>query len=222
MLEVESKYIAFFDLDGTIVNANSGELLARLGYNYGLMNRIELLNGIYLSILYKYNLRDTLKIIDKMVKWFAGVSEKTIVELSEEILNKYLLESIRWEIWSELKLHKERNAETVILSSSIFPICRAIANHLEMDNVICSNLEVVDGFYTGIPEGHICFGDEKLNRLKEYCKIKNSSPEDAWYYADSISDLSALNGVGHPVCINPDKKLEKIAIKKGWVISIWH
>jgi HAD superfamily hydrolase (TIGR01490 family) len=221
-LERNKKYIAFFDLDGTIISANSGELLARLGYNYGFISRMDLIKGTYLSVLYKYNLMDTLKIIDKMVKWFAGVSEKTIMELSEEIVKNYLLESIRWEIWPELKLHKERNAEVVILSSSISPVCRLVANHLDMDSIICSNLQIVNGLYTGFPVGHLCFGEEKLARLKEYCEKKNSSPEDAWYYADSISDFPALNGVGHPVCINPDRKLAKVAKNKSWEIQSWH
>jgi phosphoserine phosphatase len=67
----------------------------------------------------------------------------------------------------------------------------------------------------------LCFGPEKAVRLKEYCKINNSSPSDAWYYGDSISDLPALLSVGHPVCVNPDYKLKKSAIKRDWKIVNW-
>ncbi len=172
-MEPEKKYIVFVDLDGTIINANSSELLARLGYRYGLIRKRDYFRGIYFSLLYRYNLIDPLKLMEKPVRWFAGVSEKTIMELSEVLLYEYLLDSIRWEIWSELKVHKENHAETVILSSAIAPVCRVVANHLEMNDVVCTNLEVVDGLYTGFPEGRFCFGDEKLIRITDYCKMKN-------------------------------------------------
>jgi len=31
-----------------------------------------------------------------------------------------------------------------------------------------------------------------------------------------------LSIVGHPVCINPERKLEKIAMKHGWKINYWN
>jgi phosphoserine phosphatase len=74
---------------------------------------------------------------------------------------------------------------------------------------------------TGLPVGHLCFGEEKAVRLQEYCARKNSLQSDAWYYGDSISDLAALNIVGNPVCVNPDKKLKKTAIERNWKILNW-
>jgi phosphoserine phosphatase len=43
--------------------------------------------------------------------------------------------------------------------------------------------------------------------------------KDSYYHADSINDLPLLEEVGIPVCITPDKKLERIAMKRGWRIS---
>jgi phosphoserine phosphatase len=54
-----------------------------------------------------------------------------------------------------------------------------------------------------------------------YCKKNNCSPLNSWYYCDSISDLPALEIVGNPVCVNPDRKLKKTAIKRGWKILSW-
>jgi phosphoserine phosphatase len=90
-----------------------------------------------------------------------------------------------------------------------------------MDGVICTELEVRKGLLTGKPVGKYCFRDEKLLRLKEYCEERNYPLGNVAYYADSIDDLPALEVVGHPVCIAPDKKLTKIAQQRGWQIHDW-
>ena len=54
-----------------------------------------------------------------------------------------------------------------------------------------------------------------------YCDKNIYSASDAWYYGDSISDLTALKAVGNPVCVNPDKKLKKEALKRVWKILTW-
>jgi putative phosphoserine phosphatase/1-acylglycerol-3-phosphate O-acyltransferase len=215
-------YIAFFDLDRTIIHANSGKLLIQQGYKHGLMTRMDIIKGIYLSLLYRLDLKDTAKIIDTMVNWVKGVSESAVNELSAEIFKNYILISIHHEVQSEISFHKREGARVVILSSSILPVCQYVADYLGMDDVICSNLEVVNEVFTGHPSGSLCFGEEKVARLIEYCKKNSVSPTHSWYYGDSISDLPVLCSVGNPVCINPDKKLKKEAYKRGWKILQWH
>jgi putative phosphoserine phosphatase/1-acylglycerol-3-phosphate O-acyltransferase len=214
-------YIAFFDLDQTITKSISGKALARGAYRKGLMTRYDLAKAIFLSLVFRLKLKDPLKIIDDMVSWVEGISEKTMVDLCSEVFRKFLLPSVYDEARSEIEFHKGKNAKVVILSSAITPVCQDMAKNLGFDDIICSDLEVKNGYLTGRPRGHICFGEEKAIRLKEYCEKNNSSPSDAWYYGDSISDLPALNSVGNPICVNPDHKLKKTAIKRGWKTFNW-
>jgi HAD superfamily hydrolase (TIGR01490 family) len=216
------KYIAFFDLDRTIISSNSGKTLIQYSFKNGLMTTIALLKGIYLSMVYRFKLRDTAKIITSMVKWMKGLSEARVAQLSLEIFDGHILKSIRREVKSEISFHKSRGALVVILSSAILPICRNVAGYLEMDDVICSKLEIINGVYTGRADGPLCFGEEKVSRLIDYCKTNGMNSSDSWYYGDSISDLAVLSFVGNPVCINPDKKLKKEAHKRGWKTLTWH
>jgi len=215
------KYIAFFDLDHTIINTNSGKAFIQYAYNKGLMTRIDLIKGIYLSFLYKLNLKDTLEIIGTMVSWVKGASEDAINELSSELFKNHLVKSIHREVQTEITFHKEQGARVVILSSAILPVCNEVAAYLTMDDVICSNLESINGVYTGRPVEKFCFGEEKVTRLMEYCNKNKVNPADSWYYGDSIADLPALSSVGNPVCINPDKKLKRAARKRGWPVFLW-
>lgn len=112
---------------------------------------------------------------------------------------------------SEIKWHKEKNAKIVLLFSALTPVCREMVKNLKMDDIVCSDLEVINGNLTGRPVGKLCFGKEKAVRLLSYCEKYNSNASDAWYYGDSISDLAVLGSVGSPVCINPDRMLKKEA-----------
>jgi putative phosphoserine phosphatase/1-acylglycerol-3-phosphate O-acyltransferase len=215
-------YIAFFDLDRTITKAISGNALARYAFRKGLMKHSDLAYAIYLSMLYKLGLKDPLKIMDEMVTWVEGIPEKTMIDLCSEVFCEVLLPSVNMEARSEIRIHKEKNAKVVILSSSLTPVCQEVARNLEMDDIICSDLEVKNGYLTGHPSGRLCFGEEKAVRLIEYCEKNNINPRYSWYYGDSISDLPALSSVGNPVCINPDKKLEKEAHKRGWKTLNWN
>lgn len=217
-----TSYIAFFDLDGTIIGANSGKALVRQAYNTGMMSFCDLVKAVYLSIVYRTHLKGTRKVINDMIYLVAGLPEKSILKLSSDVAANVLIPSIRSEVIAELIYHREQNTKVVILSSALKPVCLKIGNHLAIDDIICSELEVSNGHYTGRPLGRLCFDEEKAERLKEYCEINNTDLGNAWYYADSIDDKPALSIVGHPVCINPDKKLKKIALEKKWKIYQWH
>jgi putative phosphoserine phosphatase/1-acylglycerol-3-phosphate O-acyltransferase len=209
-------YPAFFDLDHTILSLNSGSQLVRNAYKKGIMSTGNLLNAIIQAYLYKYSLRDTNLIISKMGSWVKGVDPEVIKELSGEVVENHLIKNIRPEVIKEIDFHKRKNAATVILSSSVSTICEPIAGYLGFDDVICSTLEISNGFLTGAPVGKFCFEDEKRLRMLSYCENNHFDPAEAWYYADSIADIPVFEVVGHPVCVSPDNKLAKIALKKGW------
>ncbi len=214
-------YIAFFDLDGTLLKVNSGKVLIRRALQNRLMTSRNIIHAIYLSFLHKFELKETVQIVDQMTKWLTGISEQEFSDFSKNIFYNELVDLIRPEMYDEIKKHKENNARLVILSASLPYICNPLARHLQFDDIICSNLEVVDGLFTGNPQGRFCLSDEKPIQLRNYCNSYNCSEKNVFYYGDSIEDLPALDVVGHPICINPDKKLAKIAIQKGWTIHNW-
>ncbi len=153
----DTKYIAFFDLDRTIINTNSSKLIVMHAYKKGFIGKMDIIKGIYLSLMYRFDLMDTQKIIDNMVKWLTGISEVTMNDLFNGIFIDNLLQSIRQEVNSELIFHKKRNAKTVILSSALLPGCKAVADYLKIDDIICSDLEIINGIYTGRPRGKLCY-----------------------------------------------------------------
>jgi len=215
------RYVAFFDLDNTILKINSGESFLRRAYKNGFLSNRKLIHAYCLGLLYKFKVIDPLAIIEKLNGWLAKAPVNDIENLCHEIVEKDLIPAIHPEMIPEIKRHKEKGAVVVILSSVIAPVCLRLSEYLGMDSVLCSEMEVINQRYTGRPIGRFCFRDEKLNRMNQYLHIHNYAHEESYYYADSIDDLPVLQSVGHPVCVNPDKNLEKIAREQDWVIHIW-
>lgn len=214
-------YLVFFDLDRTITKAISGRVLARRAFKKGLMKPDDLAAAIYHGLSYRLGFADAVRIMEKMTGWVKGLPEEVLKNLCSEVVYKDLLPSIHPDVFKEIRMHRSNNGRMIILSTTLEPICRMIAEHLELDEVICSKLEVRNGFLTGRPDGNLCYGDEKRLRIKEYCERNHISPHESWYYADAIVDFPALSFVGFPVCVNPDRKLKKKAIERGWKIYQW-
>jgi HAD superfamily hydrolase (TIGR01490 family) len=156
-----------------------------------------------------------------MGNWLGGMKLDTLSSIGEEAVERFLLNSIYPEAYDAIESHKSNGAEIAILSSALSEICHPVASHLGIGNVICTEMESGNGLLTGSPSGSYCYGPEKRRRIEEFCNLNGFDRSTAWYYADSISDLPALETVGNPVCVNPERALRKIAREKNWQIKSW-
>ena len=214
-------YTVFIDLDHTMIRKISGKTLALAAVRKGHVKPGVLIKISLQYLLFKLRLRDPGKTAEGMIKWTHGLHETTITELCDETADKELFPSVYSEAVAEIEFHKNNHARIVILSASIIQICRKIAAPFGIDEIICTSLEVKNGYLTGHTNGRLCFGDEKITRLREYCSGNGINISESWYYGDSLSDLPVFHAVGSPVCINPGSKLRKTAMEKGWKILGW-
>ncbi|MGZ4702953.1 MAG: HAD family hydrolase, partial [Ilumatobacteraceae bacterium] len=81
--------------------------------------------------------------------------------------------------------------------------------------------DIVDGIYTGDLAGPFCYGPGKVDAITELAKWENYDLGQCYAYSDSASDLPMLEAVGHPVAVNPDAKLERVAHQNGWPIVVF-
>jgi HAD superfamily hydrolase (TIGR01490 family) len=221
MTATQDKYAAFFDLDRTLIAEISGRAIVRTAWRKDLINWRDLSRALYLYALFLLRLKDPMHIVDNMVSWTGGKPESEIKEICDAALIELLLPAIHGEAREEIKRHREKGAKVFILSSALNYVCETMVASLDMDGHFSSALQVRNGYFTGLPEGRICFGNEKLNRMTGYCTSGNIDLADVWFYSDSISDLPVLSAVGHPVCVNPDRKLRSVAGRKSWKILLW-
>ncbi|MFB6342963.1 HAD family hydrolase [Saccharicrinis sp. FJH62] len=213
---MHKNYIAFFDLDETILAVNSGRILVKECYRNGVMSRSDLLKAYWLSILHKLKLKSSRRSSLSMMKWLKGTEAKFMQEFTDKVVEEKLVSFIRPEIKKEIHTHRENGSRIVMLSAALTFIVKPIAEYLKFDDYICSDPEVENGYYTGNPNGPVCIDDEKEKQIREYCQQNKVVLSDVWFYGDSWSDRFALNIVGHPVCVQPDSRLLKRSKEKNW------
>ena len=76
----------------------------------------------------------------------------------------------------------------------------------------------VDGDYTGRPGGPFTYREGKAEAIRELAEREGIDLAASWAYSDSESDLPMLRAVGHPVAVNPDAALARVAREEGWEI----
>jgi HAD superfamily hydrolase (TIGR01490 family) len=221
VMKSNKAYIAFFDLDRTVIRLNSGSSLVRTARDKGMMTSHDLIKAILQVVRYRLRVSRPKRIISDIGKWLEGKSVEALKKLAEDTVTRYLIPSVYTEAYREIEMHKSQNAEMAILSSAIRQVCNPMAMHLGFDIAVCTEMESNNGILTGLPEGAFCYGEEKRNRIISFCYASGYDPLKAYYYGDSISDLPALEYVGNPVCVNPDNALRRIAKQRGWRICDW-
>ena len=177
-------------------------------------------HAVYLSIIYKLNIGNPTKMINRMLSWLKGLQEESITKLCREVFHNSLIGIIRTEILASLEEHRTQNGAVVLLSSATTPICEPVSEHLELDDVICTHLASESGILTGKTSGKLVYGMEKKHRLIAYCQEHGYDPNEVYYYGDSFTDRYVMEAVGKPVAVSPDKRLLKIAIAKNWPILV--
>ena len=213
-------YTAFYDLDHTILDGNSATHLVLEARNRGVMTEWQYRHAVWLSILYKLNIGEPIKMINRMLSWLTGLQEASIMKLSQEIFDHIIKETIRPEILETIREHRAKKAAVILLSSATTPICLPVTRFMELDDVICTQLESENGILTGHTRGKLVYGPEKKVRMLAYCREKEYDPREAWYYGDSHTDKYVMQAVGFPVAVSPDKKLLKIAKRNNWPILL--
>ena len=77
--------------------------------------------------------------------------------------------------------------------------------------------EIESGIYTG-RSLRPCYGSLKADAVREIAAREGIDLAQSTAYSDSHTDVAFLEAVGHPTAVNPDRKLKKIAVERGWPI----
>jgi HAD superfamily hydrolase (TIGR01490 family) len=96
-----------------------------------------------------------------------------------------------------------------------------IAAALGVEHLIATEPQIVDNRFTGEVAGAPCMREGKIEHLEHWLAGHGRALGDfseSWFYSDSINDLPLLERVTHPVAVDPDARLDKIARERGWKI----
>ena len=114
--------------------------------------------------------------------------------------------------------HRGAGDELVIVTATSDFITRPIADLLGVDHLIATQVEVVDGEYTGKPYGTPSFREGKVTRVNQWLSEQQQTYSKTYFYSDSINDLPLLEQVDVPIAVTPDEPLRMHAQRLHWKI----
>jgi len=210
---------AFFDLDKTIVSRSSSLALSRPLYRAGMVSRSQLLRGAYAQMVYLLVGADEHKMerlkqgmLQLTKGWDRAQIERLVEEVILDVIDPYVYE----EALDLIALHRTQGRRIYIVSSSPEEVVRPLARHFGVSGVIATRAEVgEDNRYTGMLEFY-AYGAQKAQAIADLAARVGLDLSRSFAYTDSITDLPMLEAVGHPVAVNPDKDLRRVAIERDW------
>lgn len=209
---------AFFDLDGTIIATHSVTDLFMERLMSGKVRKEEVFDIANLAVRYMLKTSDFVDGIKSSVRNMAGMDEDELIELASKVKTERLAPQVFPEIRAIIRAHRKKGHTLAVVTSASRYQVAPLAADLGIDNIICTELEVVDGKFTGELSGPACYGPAKLTAAKAFAKKHRIGLKKSYFYSNGSEDIPLLEAVGHPVAIAPDDKLKRVALRRGWLV----
>lgn len=213
--------VALFDMDNTLIRINSARLFTRYRRERGEIGVNDALRVSWWLLRYWLGNLDATVVAKKALGDYRGTKESDMIAMCEEWFGACVKPFITSAARRAVDEHRTRGDLLVIASSATPYITRPLLRELEMDDIVCSDLEVRDGALTGDVLDPICYGAGKLEKVATFLRDRNLSLDGATFYSDSITDLPLLEAVGTAVVVNPDVRLWLKARDRGWRVEEW-
>jgi fatty acyl-CoA reductase len=220
--EKPGEVAAIFDVDGTLVGSNVVSYYAWLRMQeLPVAVRPLWLAAFMTKIPYYWGLDKISRahFNRAFYKNYAGWKPERAKYLGQESFAGFTLDRIFPDALERLREHKALGHRVVLLSGALDFLLEPMKDLA--DDVLCSTLAQENGAYTGELVGTPVAGDARARMLASFARKRNVDLSRSYAYADAISDLPMLEAVGHPVAVNPDRRLRSAAEGRGWQIRDW-
>ena len=217
--------IAVFDLDGTLVNGQSGALFSTYLLSRKVVKLPQAARLAWWGFRYKLNLpqrQDEPR--EVIVNQLRRNLPDNISQTMEDFTDEVLVSRFRPKGVEEVHKRKEEGCVTLLASATFHDVAKRAAERLEMDGFVATEMERDEaGLYTGLVEGAVTEGKEKLDAVVRWANEQFG--QDNWYlayaYGDHISDASLLTTARCAFAVQPSYLMKLLARRNKWTILNW-
>jgi HAD superfamily hydrolase (TIGR01490 family) len=216
----EEKGAAFFDLDRTLMAGSSAFQFGRAAYRSGLVSRRYLARDAWENIVFRLSGSTdagTDKLRKRVGDMLEGVRVRDLQRLAPDVLAG-VLPRLYPQMLELAYGHQDAGRPIFICTAASQEMAELMAIVLTFDGAVGSVSEVRDGHYTGRAGGPFNYREGKAEAIRDLARREGIDLAASWAYSDSESDLPMLRLVGHPVAVNPDTELGRIARAEGWEV----
>ncbi len=212
---------AFFDLDKTVITKASVLAFGYPMYHQGLLSKKAVLKGLYAQAVYLHlgaNEDRLARLRDSVLALTKGWEQAKVRRIIEEALDEVIAPIIYKDALELMDRHRAEGRLIVIVSASPEEMVLPLSRYLGADEAIASRARIDEfGRYTG-EMAFYAYGPYKAEAMRELAQRRGLDLSRSYAYSDSYTDLPMLEAVGHPVAVNPDRVLQRIAKDRGWEV----
>ena len=213
---------AFFDLDKTVIAKASIAAFGRTFYRGGLISRSTVVRALASQLVYLHlgaSEQKLAKVRESVLEVTKGWNQQEVSRLVREALDDIVEPIIYAEALDLIERHQAAGRLVYLVSASPEEIVRPLAEYLGARGCIASTAVVdADGRYTGEMDFY-AYGPFKADAMRQVADREGIDLDSSYAYTDSYTDAPMLEAVGHPVAVNPDRVLARLAREREWEVT---
>ncbi|AUZ87965.1 HAD family hydrolase [Arthrobacter sp. TmT3-37] len=212
---------AFFDVDNTLMRGASLFHVARKMYQRKAFT-LRFAAGLAWKQLRFIMRGETMTDVDAVreaaLAFAIGIAHEDILALGEEVYDEMIASKIWPGARALAEQHLSSNRQVWLVTGTPVEVAAVISSRLGLTGALGTVAEVIDGLYTGRLVGDFLHGSAKAAAVLAVAEREHLDLARCWGYSDSYNDIPLLTAVGHPVAINPDRKLRRHARANNWPV----
>lgn len=218
---VSPRRAALFDMDRTLVRIDTATLYVRYRRDVGEATWRDVTQVAWWMLQYTLGVIDAERVAEQALLSFKGKRETWLRDTCEVWFKDYVLAHVAAEGRAAVERHTSAGDVVAIVTGATPYAATPLARELGIPHVVATHLEVEDGCFTGRVAPPMAYGKGKIVLTERLAAEQGFSLDDATFYSDSITDLPLLERVRTPIVVNPDRRLRRVARKRGWRIEQW-
>jgi HAD superfamily hydrolase (TIGR01490 family) len=212
--------LALFDLDNTLLSGDSDFEWSQFLIENGVLDR-ELFEAKNLEFYenYKAGTLDIHAFLDFQLKPLSRHKRKELDQWHENFMASKVRPMMSVAGKKLVASHRAAGDICVIITATNSFVTAPIAKEYDVEFLIATEPEHLDGEFTGRVAGVPSFREGKITRLEAWMKQHGwtwGSFSDTTFYSDSLNDLPLMTLVKNPVAVDPDDTLLQHAEAHGW------
>jgi HAD superfamily hydrolase (TIGR01490 family) len=199
---------------------SSGLHFVRAAYAHGMVSRRRLAGDTWRALRFRlWGSTDAgaARVRARMGSYIEGVHERDLRRLAPRVLAG-VLPRLYPQMLAVAYAHQDAGRPIYICTAASHEMAKLLSFVLSFDGGVGSRSEIRDGVYTGREGGLFAYREGKAQAIRELAAAEGIDLAASYAYSDSESDLPMLRAVGHPVAVNPDSALLRVAREEGWEI----
>ena len=213
--------VAFYDLDGTLVGSNVVTryfFFAR--HAPGMWDRLRRSAIVVGGLPYWLWLdsQSRLRFNQVFYREYRGLSEEWLHRTAERLWDEEIKASVYAGSRELIENDRREGFEPVLVTGGLEFAVAPAARQLGFERLIANRMIFRNGAATGELEEPLLAEEGKVKAMEEYCRRYNVDTVASKAYSDSFSDAPMLECVGRPTAVNPDRRLQALALQRGWPV----